>query len=137
MWDRPPFSFYLQADLAGHVPLVSRFIGLEPTIERVTAAVTNASRHHMLAHAHQFDESWTYARLLELNRHKDPSSFVPAARVNTVGRRKDVISQATLDFMDRRWQETIGASTGLCSYDALCQDIRQSNINKKQQQQRQ
>lgn len=99
-------------------------------------------------HGSQFDETWTYARLQEVGTivgkctasaralprdtaantsppcDADASSFTPAPRV-TEGH-TDVISEATVSYLEGRWRDDVEAPTGVASYDAMCRDLRQA-----------
>lgn len=119
----------LVKDIRGHLPTLSKFLGLTVSDSHLDAIAHLSSKQEMLTNISKFDESWTHERLKALNRSKEPDCFKPSPRV-TSGSDPSTLSEDTIQFLDDRWKEVIETSTGIKNYEELA-DIVRKEFNKR------
>ena len=114
----------LVKDIRGHLPTLSKFLGLNVSDSHLDAIAKLSSKEEMLTNISKFDESWTYERLKALNRAKEPDCFTPSPRV-TSGSDPSTLSKDTIQFLETRWKEVIETSTGISNYEELASIARE------------
>ena len=110
-------------DIRGHLPALSRFMGLDVSEEYMDKIANLCSKENMMNNVTKFDESWTSWKLKTMNRFKDPDNFLPSPRV-TSGADPSKLDKKAMTFLDECWKENMGNVTGLQSYEELAQKIR-------------
>jgi hypothetical protein len=78
----------------------------------------------MIEHSTKFDESWAFAKMQEVGRIKDHSSYQPSPRV-TAGH-KDKYDWRAAGFLDAQWRDHVFAHThtGCGSYKEMAEELR-------------
>ena len=110
-------------DIRGHLPALSRFMGLDVSKEYLDKIATLCSKENMINNVTKFDESWTSWKLKAMKRFKDADNFHIAARV-TSGAGSSILDQKAIAFLDECWKENMGNPTGFQSYQEFAQIIR-------------
>ena len=119
----------LVKDIRGHLPALSKFLGLNITDRHLDEIARHASKDEMLKNISKFDESWTNKRLIALNRSPHPEVFEESPRV-TSGSDPSVLSMETIQFLDDRWKEIIESSSGIKNYDEFASIVREEFIKR-------
>ena len=114
----------LAKDIRGHLPTISRFLGLSVSKEYLDKIAKLCSKENMMNNVSKFDESWTSQQLKMLKRYNSPDNFKPAARV-TSGSNPSILSQEAIAFLNKRWKETIEAETGIRNYQELVEKVQE------------
>ena len=113
----------LAKDIRGHLPTLSKFLGLKISDGHLDEIAKLASKESMMNNISKFDESWTHERLTSLKRSTYPDCFKPSPRV-TQGSDPSILSEETIHFLDSRWKEVIEASSGIKNYEELASIVR-------------
>ena len=119
----------LVKDIRGHLPTLSKFLGLNVSDDHLDAIAKLSSKEEMMKNISKFDESWTHERLKTLNRAKEPDCFQPSPRV-TSGSDISTLSKETIQFLEDRWKEVIATSTGIRNYEELATIVREEFIKR-------
>lgn len=114
------FLFFedMKQDLAGSIDQVARFIDCPLDDELRELVLRQSSHAFMKAHEHQFDDH-------PLRQLRDAACGLPpdgaSTKVNkgAIGAGTSALSATAIAALDARWQQTIGAETGLQSYCEL------------------
>ena len=109
-------------DIRGHLPALSRFLGLDVSEEYLDKIATLCSKENMMNNVTKFDESWTSQKLKTMNR-KNYDHFLPAPRI-TSGAGPTILDQKAMALIDECWKENMENVTGFQSYEAFAQTIR-------------
>ncbi|MDX1433398.1 MAG: sulfotransferase domain-containing protein [Gammaproteobacteria bacterium] len=103
---------------------VARFIGIELDAELRDIVLAQSSIEFMQAHRHQFDDNL-------VRKTRDAACGLPAGgevtgkvRSGRVGARERELSPDILHELDRLWRVEVEPATGLASYAALCERLR-------------
>ena len=113
----------LVQDIRGHLPTLSRFLGLNVSDNHFDEIARLSSKEEMLKNISKFDESWTHKRIKALGRSPHPDVFQESPRV-TSGSDPSTLSKETIQFLDDRWKEVIESNTGIKNYDELASIVR-------------
>ena len=123
----------LQDDLAGHLELISSFLGCPVTDAARQQVLQLCSREAMAALSRKFDETWTYEELTRLGRSPDAAeSFRPASRVHLEKTASPDLDEAAKCFLQKKWGGLVEARTGLRSYEELVEGIREEVKKRKE-----
>ena len=109
-----------------HLPIIANFLGCSiPRDERATTTLYQrvahlVSRETMVRYVDKFDDHFIaekgkqYGRALRI--------MEPAAKVRKLGGRTE-LSEATLEWLEDRWLETMTPKTGHASYDEFATEL--------------
>ncbi|CAM9660142.1 unnamed protein product [Discosporangium mesarthrocarpum] len=107
-------------DLRGLLPKIADFMGLAPrepeVLDKVAAVCTKS---FMMEHIEKFDETWTVQKLQEKGL-----AAVKASRVNETGS-KDRFSPATVNLLQRLWEEKMTPFTGHKTYEDFVMGLKE------------
>ena len=113
----------LAKDTRRHLPVISRFLGLEVSDKHMDEITRLASRDEMLNNS-KFDESWTDQQLKLMNRSKGQGQFKPVPTV-TPGSDPSILSTEAIHFLDDQWSKIVEANTGIKNYEELADVVRE------------
>lgn len=113
----------MKQDLPGVVRRVAEFLGVPTDPERLAVATELSGFAYMSANPGPFSDPWMVAWAVE---HLDlpPDADASKVREGAVGSNRRQLDPATAARIDEVWAATIGAETGLLTYDALVEDLR-------------
>ncbi len=112
----------MKADLPGTVRRIAAFLGITLDAELEALTLEHASLDFMTRHKDRFDDFLMRDRS-EKVCGLPPGSDSAKVRAGQVGSRS-VLSREVLDALDDAWRETVAAATGLPSYAALLEALR-------------
>lgn len=113
----------MKQDLPGVVRRVAEFLEVPTDPERLAVATELSGFAYMSANAGPFSDPWLAAWSVE---HLDlpPDTDSSKVREGEVGRNRQELAPATAAWIDELWAETVGAETGLATYDDLVEELR-------------
>lgn len=104
-----------------HARRIAAFLGVVPAPALVRRAVERSRKEFMLAHAHQFDDSWLAAQQRALGRSR--GVITPGPKVTAEHR--EPLAPYTRALLASVWREVVTPTTGLGSYDELLVALRE------------
>lgn len=113
----------MKEDLPGVAHRVAEFLGVPTDPERLAIATELSGFAYMSSNPGPFSDPWMAAWSVE---HLDlpPGGDSSKVREGEVGSNRRQLDPATAARIDELWVATIGAATGLQTYDALVEDLR-------------
>jgi len=109
-----------------HLPIIANFLGCSiPRDERATTTLYQrvahlVSRETMVRYVDKFDDHFIAEKGKQYGRA--PRIMEPAAKVRKLGGRTE-LSEATLEWLEDRWLETMTPKTGHASYDEFATEL--------------
>lgn len=113
----------MKQDRAGVVRLVAAFLAVPADEKRLAFATERSSFAHMSANPGPFSDPWLRDWSIE---HLDLPADSDASKVREgrVGTNRQQLAPETAARIDERWAETVGATTGVMSYEELVDELR-------------
>lgn len=107
----------MKRDLAGTIDKVAEFIGVPLDVALRTIVLEQSGMDFMKAHERQFDDH-------PLRQARDAACGLPPDGVSSKVNKGRIgsgsaLSEATIEALDARWRDTVGALTGANSYAEL------------------
>eukprot|EP00038_Savillea_parva_P024975 m.45681 g.45681 ORF g.45681 m.45681 type:complete len:375 (+) comp6681_c0_seq1:291-1415(+) len=117
-------------DFGAQLKKMAMFLDLRPTEEVLRQVEDMATKAFMSLpeHVPKFDETWSYRRMVEVDRIKTAASFtIPVTRVN-LKPHKEVLNEEALQHLSKLWAKTLGSSVP--NYAALCDAVRAEHMRR-------
>ena len=121
----------LSRDIRSHLPLISKFMGLNVSNAHFDEIARLCSRENMMIEMTKFDETWTSQQLKMLKRSNDPGVTFNVSPKVTLGSDPSVLKHEAIAFLGDCWKENIEVITGIKSYEELVEKIRKEHVLKQ------